>query len=188
MSNDNSVVRINRTIDIAANSITFKASDDSVVIVVDCGAFSQDVLDYAKMHGLNQTIGDAAALDIKEEGGTMRRPTVAEKFAAMQARIDNLKEHGWNAPRAESTGGFDASVFREAFARVTGKDVAAATGACKTLTVEQVKVLRKEPRMAAAMLTIRAERAASAPKDESASSLLDSFTAPAGKTKKSKSE
>lgn len=112
-------------------------------------------LQQAARHGVKQKIADAAAIGYAKPDGSIARPTVAEKFAAMRAVADRLPE--WNADRGESM----SPVTFEAVSRYQS-----ASG--KTLTRERWEGLTKEQRASIAKLPgvmkhaadIRAERSA----------------------------
>ena len=76
--------RITRVIDVAAQTVSFTCNGQTITIAAM--HLSPELRTRAMLHGLNQTIGDAAAIETKEIDGKMHRPTCAEKLDAMSDR------------------------------------------------------------------------------------------------------
>lgn len=105
-------------------------------------------------HGLKQKIGDAAAIARNQETG--KSATVADKFAACEAiRVRLTIDKMWNAPRAEGAG--NGGLLLRALVQHTGKTADAIKAYLETLSDEQKAALRKNPKVAAIIATLRPE-------------------------------
>lgn len=116
-------------------SLTFKRAGHDLTVALD---FSPEVIRQAVLHGLTQTIGDAASAAAqgcyetskpagaadwkaltaqeKKDWSTANAMNVAAYgLVLMEKRIAALREHGWEA-RREATAGLDD--FQEACARL----------------------------------------------------------------------
>lgn len=166
--------RITRTM--TGNVVTFNVPGFDP-LTLDVAELNDDVRQHAMLHGLIQTIGDAAALSYKQPDGSIRRPTLAEKRAEMANRIITLKTGVWSAAR-EAGAGSDpyTSMVVEAIANVTGKDAEAVRDFMAKLSVEEKRELRNAPAVQKEMAKIRLARASKAPSNDAATSILDRLT------------
>lgn len=175
--------RIHRTLDRDTRTVTFAAypegmdpaQRESTPPLIDLQICLDDIPAELQLtimlHGVNQKIGDAAA--IPRDGTTGRSPSMTEKFAAMRAVIENLQNGIWSA-RGESDGTTSGGLLFRALCRVyaatkTPEDVRrwlAEKGADgKPLRGPKVQAeLRNVPAIAAAITALKAEDAARAPK------------------------
>lgn len=120
---------------------------------------------YAMMHGLKQKLVDAAAISRNPETG--RAATIADKYDAVKAVFDRLLSGEWNATRegGGTTGGLLLQALCRMYADKTPEQLrdylAGKTDAEKA-------ALRKNPKVATIIDTIRAEtgKAASVDTDE----------------------
>jgi hypothetical protein len=174
--------RIHRTLDRDTRVVTFAAHPEgmkpedretatplaSLTIGVD--EIPESLQLTFMLHGLNQKVGDAAA--IPRDGVTGRSPTIAEKFAAMQAVADNLRKGVWSA-RGEGDGTTSGGLLFTALCRVyagskTPDDIrrwlAEKTPEGKPVRgPKEQAALRNIPAIAAMIETIKREQAARRP-------------------------
>lgn len=123
-------------------------------IHIDISELSADLVRYAALHGLKQKIGDAAAISRNPETGRAASPE--DKFAAMREVADRLLAGQWNKVREGGTGGglLLAALVRM-YAGKKDRDTLVAFLAEKSEA--EKTALRKNPRVAAIIETIRAE-------------------------------
>ena len=117
---------------------------------------SDEVLTQALVHGLRQKLADAAAISRNIDTGASA--TVADKKAAVMAVAERLAGGEWNKTTRETSG---ATMLADALARMKGCDVSDMVAFLADKTEEQKAALAKNPRVAATILQIKAERAAS---------------------------
>lgn len=108
------------------------------------------------IHGVKQKIADAGALSYVQPDGSVRRPTVAEKFAEMQAVADRLACGEWNAERGETQTGLTFEAVKR-YQAERGKELTPEKWA--SLTKEQRASIGKLPGVLEHIAAIRAERA-----------------------------
>lgn len=162
--------RIVRTLDVVAQTVTFECNGKK--ITVDAKTLSAEVRDRAMLHGLNQTIGDAAAIETKEVDGKMHRPTCAEKIAAMRERIETLQSGKWSESPEKMAKIPD---LIQAVMNVTGVTQEEARATYEGLSKDQRAQLRAEPTVSLEMAKIRARRMGLRPA-EPTKSILARFT------------
>lgn len=140
---------------------------------IDAGKLTNDIRREAIMHGLKQKIGDAAAIGRNPETG--RSATLADKRAAMRTVIERLQAGSWNAERGEggapSGGLLFAALVRMYAGKKSEEDIRAFLGGKSD---KEKAALRKNPRVAAIIEEIKAERAANGDDgEEPGAELLD---------------
>lgn len=124
-----------------AISITLAGASE---LVFDTSTLSKEVLHQAMLHGLKQKLVDSVA-----------GKSGAEARDALKATADMLREGSWTRAREAGTGG-SVTLLVEAMMKVFGKT----QDECITVTDQHdTKELAKIPAVAAAILTIKAERA-----------------------------
>ena len=119
-----------------------------------------EIKDEAMTHGLLQKLGDSYA-------GVKGDLDLA--FANADAVVDSLRAGEWNRRGTAGAGG----VLAEAIARLTGRDVAEVAAMLAEKDDEERKLIRKDPRVDAAVKEIQAERARAKARDDAPS--LDSL-------------
>jgi hypothetical protein len=128
-------------------------------IVVNPAEFARNIVDAAVLHGFKQKIIDAAALSRDEETG--RPATPAQKLAAMEDVVAQLREGDWNR-RATGDGTSGSGLLVVALMRLTGKDRDAVEATVAGWSKEQQAAMRASAQVAPVIATIKAERAAKA--------------------------
>lgn len=122
-------------------------------ISLQVGDLSHTVLTQALMHGLKQKLVDAAAIARNQETG--KSATVADKYEAVKAVADRLVAGAWNMPRAEGTGA--GGLLLRAMVQHTGKTHEDIKTFLDGLTPEQQNALRRNPKIAAIIATLKPE-------------------------------
>lgn len=116
---------------------------------------SQEILVNNALHGISQRGGDACA---------SKDLTIEQSAEATQRVLDNLRAGILTAPRGGD------GLFPQAVARVLGLDLEQVQAVLADLDEDSQGAIRKDPRVKAALLAIRAERAderaAQAPKSD----------------------
>lgn len=115
---------------------------------------SGDIQQMAKLHGLKQKLVDAAAISRNPDTG--KSATVDDKYAAVKEVYDRLLDGNWNAPR-EGSG--QSSLLQAAMVEFSGKDAATVKTWLDGKTDAEKKALSLNPKVAAIINRIRAERA-----------------------------
>ena len=140
-------------------------------LVVQLRDLSDAMVEQAALHGLKQKIVDAAALSRNPDTG--RSATAADKYHAMREVLVRLLAGEWNKTRLDGTGTGTGGLLFAALCRLysakTPEDIRAFLDG-KT-TAEQA-ALRKNPKIAAVIETIKAERAKDAPDDTDTEDML----------------
>lgn len=140
-------------------------------LMVQIRDLSDAMLEQAVLHGLKQKIVDAAALSRNPDTG--RSATAADKYNAMREVLDRVIAGEWNKTRGDGTGTGSGGLLFAALCRLytvkTPEDIRAFLDG-KT-TAEQA-ALRKNPKVAAVIETIKAERAKDAPDDADTDDML----------------
>lgn len=153
---------ISATIDGSTLTLQFANGEE---LTMHADQLTQDVYQYAGMHGLKQKLVDAAAISRNPETG--RTATITDKYQAVKAVFDRLIAGEWNATR--EGGGTTGGLLLQALCRLYA-----------TKTPEQLReylagktdgekaALRKNPKVASIIDTIRAEsgKAANVDTDE----------------------
>lgn len=118
-------------------------------------ALTSDVQQYAMMHGLKQKLVDAAAISRNPETG--RAATVEDKYQAVKTVYDRLLAGQWNATR--EGGGNAGGLLMQALVRMyAGRKTADDIKAFLAEKSDAEKTaLRKNPRVAQIIETIREE-------------------------------
>lgn len=145
--------RIVRSIDVVAMTVTFACGGRDLMI--RAADLSKEVRDRAMLHGLNQTIGDAAAIETAEIDGKMHRPTCVEKLAAMRARIETLESGKWSESPER---GAKIPDLIQAVMDVLGIDAVTARETYDAMSKEERQTLRKEPQISVRMAELQAAR------------------------------
>lgn len=113
-----------------------------------------DIRDYAMMHGLKQKLVDAAAISRNPETG--RAATIADKYEAVKAVYERLIAGEWNATR--EGGGTTGGLLLQALCRLYGdKTPEQLRDYLAGKTDAEKAALRKNPKVASVIDTIRAE-------------------------------
>lgn len=126
-------------------------------------SITQDQLDadiraYATIHGLKQKLVDAAALSRNPDTG--RSATIDDKYLAVREVYDRLMAGQWNKNRGDGTGtGVGGLLFRALCRLYSGKTPEQIRAFLDGKTKEEQSALRKNPRVAAIVETIKAESA-----------------------------
>lgn len=132
-------------------AVVFNFSDDESV-TVSKDDFPAEIQDRLMQYGIAQKFGDEYA---GAEG-----PQEARE--ALLALIERMKVGDWK--QARGTGTARVTMLAEALAQVTGKDIEECQEKIADMDDETTKNLRKHPQVAAALATIKAQRAAEAAK------------------------
>ena len=126
-------------------------------IIVNTLNMSQCILDYATMHGLKQKLVDAAAISCNPETG--RPATIEDKYEAVAGVYDRLMAGQWNKPR-ESAGTVAGGLLFKALCRMYAtKTPEYIREFLAKKTDAEKAALRKNPRVAEIIETIKAENA-----------------------------
>lgn len=113
-----------------------------------------EIREQALLHGLKQKLVDAAAISRNPDTG--KSATVDDKYAAVREVYDRLLDGNWNAPR-EGSG--QSSLLQAAMVEFSGKDAATVKTWLDGKTDAEKKALSLNPKVAAIINRIRAERA-----------------------------
>lgn len=143
------------------------AFSNGQVLELDAAHLTEAIIEQALMHGLKQKLVDAAA--ISRDPATGRTATIDTKFAAVKEVFDRLLSGEWNK-RREGAGAVTGGLLFAAMCRVyeatkTPEEVKAYLA---TKTDEEKAQMRKIGKIAAAIETIKAERAKPTEVDEAA--------------------
>lgn len=146
------------------------AWSDGVRAELDVSKLSDDVLEQAKIHGLRQKLGDAAAMSRNPETG--QSATIADKRSRVEAVAQYLRDGHWTAPTRATPETSSRAILVEALCRLnTSADRAKIADAIAAKTPAEIAAMSAVPRVASVIAAIRAER--SAVSAESAESMLD---------------
>lgn len=119
---------------------------------------SADIGLQATLHGLKQKLVDAAALS--RNPATGRSATIEDKYNAVREVYDRLMAGQWNKNRGDGTGvGVGGLLFRALCRLYSGKTPDQIRAFLGGKTKEEQSALRKNPRVAAIIETIKAESA-----------------------------
>ena len=142
--------------EIEGNKLTLTFANGEV-LVMNAGTLSNEITAAAIMHGLKQKLVDAAAIARNPETG--RSATIEDKYEAVKVVYDRLLSGMWNAPRGEGgapTGGY----LLQALCRLyPAKSVENLRAFLEGKTDKEKAALRKNPRVAEIIETIKAENA-----------------------------
>lgn len=137
-------------------SLLLKFSNGAEVFI-DAGALSEEMQRAAILHGLKQKLVDAAA--ISRDTTTGRSATIEDKYNAVREVADRLVAGEWNK-KAEGGGGGSVSLLARAIAQLQGKPLDVVRAWLDAKTKEERAALKKNPKVAAAILAMQAEAAA----------------------------
>lgn len=128
------------------------------VLTIHAADISAAIAQQAMMHGLKQKLVDAAA--ISRDPDTGRTATIETKFAAVREVFDRILAGEWNKRRAAGEGGSGGLLYRALCRIYAGSKTPEAlrTWLDGKSDAEQA-ALRKNPKVAAMIETIRAEKA-----------------------------
>ena len=155
------------------DTLNFTFADGQELTITASGLLPE-IRHEAIMHGLKQKIGDAAAIGRNPETG--RSATLADKRAAMQVVIERLQAGSWNAERGEGGAPAGGLLFAALVRMYAGKKSEEDLRAFLAGKSDKEKAaLRKNPRVAAIIEEIKAERAANGDdgEEEPGAELLD---------------
>ncbi len=136
---------------IAGNVLRLDFSNGET-LSVDAGTLSDDIVRQGLMHGLKQKLVDAAAIVRNPDTG--RSATVADKFDAVKEVYDRLLAGEWNKTRE---GGPTGGLLLRALMTFQGKDRETVKAWLDTKTDDQKAALRKNPKIAAIIATLKPE-------------------------------
>jgi hypothetical protein len=132
--------------------------------------FSEAILNAAMFHGLKQKLGDAAAIGRNPDTG--RSATADDKRAAVMEVFERLCSGEWNKTREGGEQG-TGLLLAALIATYPAKTRETLTTWLEGKTKEQRAELRKNPKIAATILRIKAERAAAGSDNEETANMLD---------------
>jgi len=120
---------------------------------------TNEVMEYAIFHGLKQKLVDAAAISRNPETG--RTASIEDKYDAVRTVYDRLLAGRWNAERGEGGAPSGGLLFAALVRMYEGKRTEEELRAFLAGKSDKEKAaLRKNPRVAAIIEEIKAERAA----------------------------
>lgn len=138
---------------------------------LDASQLNSDIAAAATMHGLKQKLVDAAAISRNPDTG--RSATVQDKFDAVKAVYDRLLAGSWNAIR-EGGGNAGGLLFRALCRMYEGRKTSEQIREYLDAKTDAEKAaLRKNPKVAAIIDTLRAEKGDGGNSDELLSELED---------------
>lgn len=138
-----------KVVDEETGTVTF-AFTNGRKLVADVNRMPRDIVNRLALHGISQKGGDSYA-SANEKGWT-----IDDCFDEATRVIENLYNGIYNA----KGGGSGTTILAEALARVTGETVEEAAAVIAGMSEDQVKDLGKHVDIKAAVLKIKAERAA----------------------------
>jgi hypothetical protein len=137
------------TVDVPQGTVSVQFTNGNT-IVVSLDALPAEMQRHAAMFGLRRKIVNSFA-------GAEGDVELAEKSA--RAEADKLAQGQWTAER-EGGGEKSSTDLAVAIAQLTGKDLPAVNEKLDAMTKEQKLALRKDPRIAAKLAAMKAERLA----------------------------
>lgn len=142
---------------------TISAAIAQGVLTISCEGFKDivanplnmpnDICEQATLHGLKQKIVDAAAIGRNPDTG--RSASVAEKYAAMLEVFERLCGGDWNKGRADGTTGSGGLLFRALVILYPAKSADDLRTYLEGKTKTEQAALRKNPKVAAIIDTLR---------------------------------
>ena len=139
-----------------ADSTLVLAFQNGEHITLDPATMSQDIREQAMLHGFKQKLVDAAAISRDPETG--RSATVQDKFNAVAEVFNRLTAGQWNATR-EGGGQVKGGVLVEALCRLyPAKPREGLVEFVAAKTDKEKAALRKNPKVAAIIAQIKAEK------------------------------
>jgi hypothetical protein len=148
------------TADIFGNVLTLTFSDGRV-LTLDAATLTDEIRQAAMMHGLKQKLVDGAAIARNPETG--RSATLDDKFNAVKEiyeRITDPAAPAWNKGRSGSGDGEGNTLLLRALCKMSGKTPAVMAALLESKTKEEKKALRANPKVAAVIAELQAERLA----------------------------
>jgi hypothetical protein len=147
---------IKRIINVEAGQVSFQMDGFQTLVLNARDPRLVPVNFRATLAGYNSTIGDAAALEtIKLPGGGVRKPTMAEKHAAMASRIETLLSGKWSSEREAA----DFTLLAEALQRLSKVSMDLVQREVEGMDAETKKTLMTEDKdIAVEVMKIRRER------------------------------
>lgn len=140
-------------------------------LVVQLRDISEAMIEQAALHGLKQKIVDAAALSRNPDTG--RSATAADKYNAMKEVLDRIMAGEWNKARGDGSGTGAGGLLFAALCRLyTVKTAEEIRAFLDAKTAAEQAALRKNPKVAAVIETIKAERVKDAPDDADTDDML----------------
>ena len=140
-------------------------------LVVQIRDLSDAMLEQAALHGLKQKIVDAAALSRNPDTG--RSATAADKYNAMREVFERVLAGEWNKARGDGSGTGAGGLLFAALCRLySGKTAEDIRAFLDGKTTAEQAALRKNPKVAGVIETIKAERAKDAPDDADTDDML----------------
>lgn len=140
-------------------------------LVVQLRDISDAMIEQAALHGLKQKIVDAAALSRNPDTG--RSATAADKYNAMKEVLDRIMAGEWNKTRGDGSGTGAGGLLFAALCRIyANKDAAEIRAFLDGKTAAEQAALRKNPKVAGVIETIKAERAKDAPDEAGTDDML----------------
>ena len=126
-------------------------------IIIDRMVLDAEIVDHATMHGLKQKLVDAAAISRNPDTGATA--TIEDKYNAVLAVYNRLLDGEWNKTReaGESTGGAGL-LFRALCRLYPAKSADTIRVYLDGKTKSEQAALRANPKIAAIIDTIRAEK------------------------------
>jgi hypothetical protein len=135
-----------------AYGITLKFSNGKR-LDLEAGQLNEEIQRTALIHGLKQKLVDAAAISRNPDTG--KSATADDKYAAVREVYDRLLAGQWNAERGEGSG----TLLLQALCRMHNKDATAVREWLAKKSADEQKALRTNPKVAAVIAQIQAERA-----------------------------
>ena len=137
------------------NSLTLAFSNGKE-LTIQVSQLTEQIAMQALLHGLKQKLVDAAAISRDHETG--RSATVEDKFEAVKAVFDRLLAGQWNATR-EGGGQVKGGLLVEALCRLyPAKPREGLVEFVAAKTDKEKAALRKNPKVAAVIAQIKAEK------------------------------
>jgi hypothetical protein len=116
-------------------------------------SISPDIKRYAMLHGLKQKLVDAAAMSCGPDG---KPATVDDKYNAVREVYDRLLSGDWNKERE---GGATGGLLLRALMEMFDKDRDTVLAFLTKKTDKEQSALRRNPKVAAIILRLSAEKA-----------------------------
>lgn len=148
------------TADIFGDTLTLTFADGRV-LSLDANTLADNIRHDAMLHGLKQKLVDGAAIARNPETG--RSATLDDKFNAVleiYSRITDLTSPSWNKGRASGEGDGGNSLLLRALCKMSGKSPAVMAAALEGKTKAEKAALRTNPKVAAIIAELQAERLA----------------------------
>jgi len=155
---------IQATIDGSTLTLSFRHGE---AIIIDRLVLDAGIVDHAIMHGLKQKLVDAAAISRNPDTGATA--TIEDKYNAVLAVYNRLLDGEWNKTREASDSVSGSGLLFRALCRLyPGKTGDTIRVYLDGKTKSEQAALRSNPKVAAIIDTIRAEKV----KDVNADALL----------------